>query len=82
MFTFKKKLKLMKYTRNTSVSYNLTEEQSYTLSLYAQLILDEACYKYNQEKLKECIDHAIDNKDHLEFMKKSNEYHNLVSKNT
>ncbi len=82
MFTFKKKLKLMKYNKNSSVSYNLTEEQSYTLSLYAQLILDEACYKYNQERLKASIDKAIDNKDQQEFMNKSNEYQNLVSRNT
>ncbi|WP_204524728.1 IDEAL domain-containing protein [Litchfieldia alkalitelluris] len=64
------------------MSYNLTEEQSYTLSLYAQLILDEACYKYNQERLKASIDKAIDNKDQQEFMNKSNEYQNLVSRNT
>ncbi|MFC4320388.1 IDEAL domain-containing protein [Litchfieldia salsa] len=82
MYTYKKTLKLMKYKKTTSVCYTLTKEQSFAFSLYAQLFLDECCYKFNQEKLKSSINDALDMKDSKTFMKLSKDYNRLLEINT
>jgi uncharacterized protein YpiB (UPF0302 family) len=82
MYTYKKTLKLMKYKKTTSVCYTLTKEQSFTFSLYAQLFLDECCYKFNQDRIKSSINDALDKNDYTTFMKLSEDYKKMIELNT
>ncbi len=78
MNTYKKKIKLMKYTKATAVSYTLTVAQSAMLSLYAELFLDEVCYQFNKDRLKASIDQSIDQNNYNEFMELSRTYKELI----
>ncbi|MBD8068494.1 IDEAL domain-containing protein [Bacillus sp. PS06] len=82
MYTYKKKLKLMKNKKTTSVCYTLTKEQSYVFSLYAQLFLDECCYTFNKQRLQESINTALDNNDVTQFKELTADYKKLIETNT
>lgn len=50
------------------------QEQSFCLSLYAQLVLDEAIYKRELKKLQLDIDEALKNGERKKFYRLSKKY--------
>lgn len=54
------------------------QEQSFSLSLYAQLVLDEALYKRELKKLQLDIDDALINGERKKFYRLSKKYRALM----
>lgn len=80
MNSFKTKFKL--YKKNKYASFSLTKQEEIMLQLYAQMILDEACYSFNKNRLQKLIDDALSNNNLNEFILLSQSYNKLLNSNT
>ncbi|MCA0174186.1 IDEAL domain-containing protein [Bacillus hwajinpoensis] len=50
------------------------EQETFELELYAQLILDEAVFTFQEERYQQTIDQALDRRDEKAFEEASRQY--------
>lgn len=82
MKTYKKKYRLNKNSNKKYISFNLSQEEKFTIELYAQMLLDELSYQFNLKRLDDLINHSIDARDEQSFKELSRKYNELVKVNT
>lgn len=81
MKTCKRQFVLIKNNDKKYISYNLTEADRFMYELYAGMVLDELCYRFNLQRLQDSINDAIDKKDKQLFAELSLEYNKLLQDN-
>jgi len=63
-----------RYYRYNGKVLRAKREIPYEVKILSRLMLDELCFKWNQEKMKEAINSAIDRGDKETFIKLSKQY--------
>lgn len=81
MKTHKKRFKLLKDSKKKIATFGLSPEQRFTLQLEAQLFLDEACFRFNKQRLEALVDDALQRGDKENFALISSVYSHYVRAN-
>lgn len=68
------------YLEDSSKKATTPEETSFVLDVYIQMVIDEALFKRKKALLEEKVNAALDQKDHIAFLKYSREYNKLSNR--
>ena len=78
MKTHRKRYRLLKSAKKYVATFNLSEDQRYTMQLEAQLFLDAACLRFNRQRLETLVNEALQKGEKEKFQAISSIYSKYV----